>query len=182
MKDVDICDGMYASHWGLTDFYPKSEAALKLLLASGEDFDTDWFGCKKEIRYARIRRDAKMGDDSAIIVDVAAHMDDLWEGNELIYDALWEVSKQEEELPEDIVESIFDVAIDCGIDDRAEETEFLPISATYEDIVAAIGKLESVTERRNEENFARLCDIVRDHVEYMNSGEYRKPESKEESD
>ena len=179
MISVDICDGMYATHWGLTDFYPKSAAALKLLLASGEDFTTGWFGCKKEIRYARIQRDSKMGDDSAIIVDVSSHMDDLWESDDLIYDALWEVSKLEKELPEDIVESIRDAAIDCGIDDRAEETEFLPISASYEDILAAIGKLESVTERRNNENFARLCDIVRDHVEYMNSGEYRKPESKE---
>lgn len=164
MKDVDICMGVYASHWDLIDFYPQSEAALKAALASGEDFTTGWFGCKKEIRYARIQRDSAMGDECGIIVDVAACMDDFYEGDDLIYDAYWEVTGLEEELPEEVIQNIRDIAGECGVDDRAEETEYLPLSASYEDIIGAMARLESVTEMKNKENYARLCEIVKEII------------------
>ena len=98
MKEVDISSGEYASHYSLTDLYPQSEAKLREALASGEDFDTDWFGCKKEIRYARYIREG-----NSITVKVSAQMDDLWESDDLVYDALWEACQTEEELPEDFI-------------------------------------------------------------------------------
>ena len=116
MKNIDICCGEYASKYALTDWYEGSEEILREAMASGDDFDTGWFGCRKEIRYARIVR-----ENGLYTVEVSSHCDDLWDGDDLIYDALWEVSKSEEELPDDIIESIRDTAADCGIDDSADE-------------------------------------------------------------
>ena len=162
MKDIDICYGYYASHWGLTDFYEESNAKLVNVLNSGEDFDTGWFGCKKEINYARICRD---GD--TLIVQVSAHMDDLWEEDDLIYDALWEECHTEEELPECILESIRDEAIDVGIDERSEAEETLPADASFEDILAVIERLEGEAMNSNTEMYKQLRAIVKAHYEYM---------------
>lgn len=178
MERIDICcGGEYASKWALTDWYEESEKILREAIESGEDFDTGYFGCRKEIRYGRIRR-----ENGVISVEVSAHMDDLYDGGELIYDALWEVSKSEEELPDDIIESIRDSAVDCGINDFAAEWEDLPPDATFADVDHLISVLEDSVESQNEENFSRLCDIVKDHVEYMKSDEYRKLNAEEKTE
>lgn len=162
MKEIDICYGMYASKWGLTDFYEESEQKLKDALASGEEFDTGWFGCKKEIRYARIMR-----DDEDITVEVSCHMDDLYESDDLIYDALWEECHTEEELPDDIIDSIRDAACDSNLNDESCVEETLPQDASYEDICECLSRLEDEAERENTEMYNILRAIVKAHVEYM---------------
>lgn len=163
-KDIDICYGMYASKWGLTDFYEESEQKLKDALNSGEDFDTGWFGCKKEIRYARIVR-----EDGEITVEVSCNMDDLYDYDsapDLIYDALWEERHTEEELPDEIIDSIIDEAIDVQIDDHTKVDETLPADASFDDIVAVIGKLEDEAESNNTDMYQRLRVIVAEHYDY----------------
>lgn len=162
MKEIDICYGMYASKWGLTDFYEESEQKLKDALASGEEFDTGWWGCKKEIRYARIVR-----DHEDVTVEVSCHMDDLWEADDLIYDALWEECHTEEELPDEIIDSIRDAAIDDGIEDSTEMSDTLPRDASFDDIVAKIDRLEEWCESKNTEMYGELRAIVKAHYEYM---------------
>ena len=164
MKDIDICYGMYASKWGLTDFYEESEKKLKDALASGEDFDTGWWGCKKEIRYARICR-----ENGAVTVEVSCHMDDLYESDDLIYDALWEECRTEEELPDAIIDSIRDAAIWDGIEDSTEMSDTLPHDASFDDIVAKIDRIEEWAEAKNKEMYGKLRAIVKAHVEYMKS-------------
>lgn len=165
MKTIDIAEhtGEYASKWGLTDFYPEAEADLRKALESGEDFETDWFGCKKEIRYAKIT-----SEQEKITIEVSAHMDDLWEEDDLIYDALWEVSKIEDELPEEIIDSIRDAAI-YDIDDHTNLDVTLPRSATWDEIIKAIENLEYEAEANNHRMYLELCEIVKAHVEYMNT-------------
>ena len=177
MKTIDICRGEYASKWSLTDWYEESEQLLREALDSGEDFDTGWFGCRKEIRYARICR-----EDGQITVEVSSHMDDLFDGDDLIYDALWEVSESEEELPDDIIDSIRETALDCGIDDSADETETLPDTATFEEISELIGKLEVITEAQVNDGYRRLCEIVKAHVEYMKTPEYQNMKGEHNED
>ena len=161
-KEIDICYGMYASKWGLTDFYEESEQKLKDALASGEDFDTGWFGCKKEIRYARICR-----ENGAVNIEVSCHMDDLYESDDLIYDALWEECGTEDELPEEIIDSIRDAAYDSDLNDESGVEETLPQDASYEDICECLSRLENEAERENTEMYNILRDIVKAHVEYM---------------
>lgn len=162
MIDIDISYGTDASKWGLTDFYEESEMKLKEALESGEDFTTGWFGCKKEIRYAKYER---CGDEFTI--SVCCHMDDLWEEDDLIYDALWSACKVEEELPQEIIDSIRDAAIDCGIDDHAELWQIIPSGeATFEKIVEITDSLEQRAEEENDIMFKDLCEKVKGHYEY----------------
>lgn len=155
MKEIDMCSGAYSSNYGLTDLYPESEAKLREAIASGEDFTTEWAGCKQEIRYAKYTRE---GD--CITVEVSAHMDDLWDSDDLIYDALWTACSVEEELPDSVIDSIRE-GLEDEIDDHTDITVELPASATFEEIMKAIGKAETEAERHNTEMFDRLCGIVK---------------------
>lgn len=158
---IELTEGLYAAKWGLSDFYPEAEARLREVLASGEDFYTSW-GCKKEIRYANLHR-----DHGSLFLEVQAYMDDLYESDDLIYDALWQRCHTEEELPEDIIQSIRDAAVDCWLDDNTEACATLPADATFEDICSKLEALEDEAEKGNEGMFEELMDIVEDHVKFM---------------
>lgn len=161
MKRIDIDSGAYAASWGLTDFYKDSEAKLREAFNSNEDFETSW-GCKKEIRYATIKR-----DEDCVFCSVTAEMDDLWQSEDLIYDALWSKCKSEEELSDEIIDSIRDAAIDEGIEEHSTETCVCPRDASFEDVCAAISSLEVEAEKHNDEMFNTLCDIVEAHYNYI---------------
>ena len=159
MKELDL-DGLgYASKWGLTDFYEGRDVVLREAIDSGEDFDTGWFGCKKEIRYARIVR-----EEGELAVYVSAYMDDLWDSEDLIYDALWTACNSEKELSGETIDNIRDWAIDDGIDDVTELSMVLSEGASFEDVVAAVDKLEGEAEENNTDMFDRLCEIVKNFV------------------
>ena len=162
MKQIDIAYGEYASKWCLTDFYEESETKLKQALESNEDFDTGWFGCKKEIRYARYKR-----ENGVFTIEVSCHMDDLYEQPDLIYDALWESCKVEIELPDDIIDSILDACVCYEIEDSITLMEELSGNATFDEIVEKTDELESEAEKANHSMFERLCAIVKDHYIYM---------------
>lgn len=160
MNRIDICRGEYAAHWSLTDLYDYSREKLQAALASGEDFDTGWWGCKKEIRYARICRD---GGEIRILV--SCHMDDLWDGDALIYDALWEECGAEEQLPDELIDTVRSFAIDCGIDEQTELSEVLPTSAGFDELVKVIDRLEDEAEAHNTEMYNELRAVVRGEYE-----------------
>ena len=167
MKDIEFPNGgIYASKWGLTDFYEGNDDVLRKAIESGEDFDTGEFGCKKEIRYARVHRER-----GEFEVEVTAYMDDLWDDGDLIYDALWTVAKSQEELPEDIIDSIREAAIDSGVDDHTYCNRYLPADATYETVVETIGELENEAEQTNEELYRILCGIVEEHLKFTKERE-----------
>ena len=167
MKNIEFPNGgIYASKWGLTDFYDGNDDVLRKAIESGEDFDTGEFGCKKEIRYARVHRER-----GELEVEVTAYMDDLWDEGDLIYDALWTVAKSSDELPEDIIDSIRDAAIDSGVDDHTYCNRYLPLDASYETVVDTISELEDEAEQTNEELYRVLCGIVEDHVKFMKERE-----------
>jgi hypothetical protein len=43
--------------WGVSDFYEEAQESLLQALRSGEDFDTGWYGVKKEIQSGRVFRE-----------------------------------------------------------------------------------------------------------------------------
>lgn len=162
-KSIDIDYGIYAAKWSLTDFYEESKDKLISAIASGKPFETSW-GCSKEIRYAAI---LKRNTDCIITVD--CHMDDLWESDDLIYDALWERCQAEEELPEDILESIREEAADRGLNDTAIAQRVLPANATFEDICNAITEMEDECEAQNSSMFNTLKDIVEEQYKFIHA-------------
>ncbi len=155
MKDIELTDGCYAARWGLTDFYKESEQRLRDALASGEDFHSS-YGCKKEIDQCEIERDA-----DGIAVTVTAHMDDLWEAEDLIYDALWErLHIEGYEFSDELIDEIRRMASDDGIDDYSQTSETLPANTTFEQLCETISALESKADSDNKQMFDSLCDIV----------------------
>ena len=162
MKTIALTDGDYASKWGLSDFYPESKKRLTEALRSDGEFTTGWFGCRKEIEYAKIER---LG--GKLIVNVACHMDDLFDSADLIYDALWTVSGREFELSDDIVDSIRDWAIDSGIEDCTVLFEELPPDASVDDVVPCLDRLSQKANANNDEMYHELCQCVELHVDQM---------------
>lgn len=79
MKEISINSGEYSSKLGLTDLYPESETKLREAFASAEDFTTGWTGCRKETQHVNYTR-----EEASITIEVSAHMDDLWESDDLI--------------------------------------------------------------------------------------------------
>ena len=157
-KNITITDGCYAAQWSLTDFYTDSEQKLMEALASGEDFCTSW-GCKKEIDYAAIAR-----TNGSTYINVTCYMDDLNESDDLIYDALYEVFQKEDELPEELIESIRDQALWSDISSSVDFDDNLPGDASFADIVEAINRLEEAAHEALHEMFNYLCDITK--IEY----------------
>lgn len=158
MRHLDLDGGSYASKWGITDFYEDIEALLREAVESGEDFDTGWFGCKKEIRYAMYTKNR-----DGFFITVSAHMDDLYDGEELIYDALYEVSDAIV-VTDDMINEIRELAMEVGIDDVSYADVRLPRDASYDDIIRATQEAEDEVEARNKDMFDRLCMIVKDCV------------------
>lgn len=161
MKEIDISYGEYASKWGLTDFYPGSLDKLTSAIESGEDFTTGWFGCKKEIRYGKYTK-----EDGEFRIEVDCHMDDLWESDDLIYDALWTACKMEIELPNEVIESIREGAE--FLDDHTKLESVLSYDATIDDVIKETDALESRCEAANEAMYDELCQMVKAYVEYFN--------------
>ena len=160
MDRIDISASCYAACWGLTDFYPESKKKLEEALASGSDFETEWFGCKKEIRSARYRR-----SEGKFYIEVSEQMDDLFEQNDLIYDALCEIGHEGCELSEDTINKIRDAAIDSGLGDHTDLTRIIPAEeATYETIIKITEELEQEANDANDAMFRELCDIVSSYV------------------
>ena len=164
IKTIEITDGDYAAHWGLTDLYEDSKARLIEALNYDGEFTTGWFGCKKEIEYAKVER---LG--GKLIVNVACHMDDLFDSDDLIYDALWTVTGKEYELPEDIIDSIRDYVVDNGIEDCTVLFEQLRPDASFDNVVSCICRLADKANANNGRMYKELCNCVRDHVEWLES-------------
>lgn len=158
---VDISEGgTYCSHWGLTDLYERCEKNLRDMLDTGVDFRTEWCGSKKELLSARYRR-----QNGSIWVDVNQWLDDLWEEHDLVYDAVWERFKREDiEIPEELMVRILDVAIKRDIDDAIVISEELGADASFEDCMAAVGRLQNATDEELTKMYETLCNIVEDAV------------------
>ena len=163
MKTIDIDYVEDAAKWGLTDFYPESEKKFRNAVLSGDDFSIS-YECKKEIRYASVIR-----ENDAVTVTVTSCMDDLLDGYDLIYDALWSRCHSEDELPDEILEDIREEALDCWLSDESTAVRVLPVSASFEDICTTISELENESEEQNNIMFNILCDIVEAYYKLVSS-------------
>ena len=158
VPDYDICNGRaYGSHYGLTDLYSDFEDNLRTLLESEEDFHTSW-GAKKEIWYASVMR-----AEGKLHLSARAEIDDLWKSEDIIYNALAEVTDSEcEELDDETIEWIRDAAYECGCDDQATVEIEIDDTADYDLVMK---HLDNLIDRANEETdrmYKMLCEIVKE--------------------
>ena len=162
MLVVDITNGGFnCSHWGLTDLYEECEKGLRELLDSGNDFITTWCGSKKEIISAQYSR-----YDGHVHVEVCQSVDDLWDGEDLIYDALSSIGREDIELPDEVIDSIRDAAFVCGIDDNDTECVTLPADDYIGD--AGQAHVDWAAENWEEQLFADMLKALSMYVSEVN--------------
>lgn len=164
MNRIRLTDGEYASQWGLTDLYPECEAKLRALLESGEDFETDWCGSKKELLSAQYERYR-----GKLYVTIQAWMDSLSDGD-LIYDAAYDKFGSEDVLTDDLLDEIYDYVIDSGIcSDSVYVDDALDASASYEDLMTTVDRLSNEAEEELDRMYQALCDTVEAYVNHARS-------------
>lgn len=166
IKVVNITNGIYASKWGVADFYSEAEQNLRNLLASGEDFETEWCDCQKEPESVKFIR-----EDDRIKVIVSVSIDDLWEQNDLICDAFYEVFHKEDDTllcNDEFMDAVRDSAMDCGIDDHATSSMSIPADSTYEQVISCVSRCASRARIETDRYFGVLCDIVAELADIMN--------------
>ena len=155
VPSYEINDGAYGSNWGLTDLYPESEKNLKSLLVSSENFRATW-GSKHELLSAVVMR-----IDGTFTVNVSAWMDDLWDSDDLIYDALYQSCGDENMvLSDETIEEIRGCLSD-ECDDHAGES-FFGTCNSYEELMNIINNLATYAEARLDAYFSELVSVVRE--------------------
>ena len=178
INTYDISEGgVYCSHWGLVDLYPQCEKNLRELLDLGKDFRTKWCGSKKELLSARYSR---IG--STFLVEVEAWMDDLWDGDALIYDAIYDVLHDEEKYPmplsaqerlravendgdDEFIDGLRDMSY--GIeDDVVVEKSFPAVDAHYDTIMDVVSKLEDEADDVLKKYYEQICWNVVYYAQY----------------
>jgi len=134
--------------WGLCDMR-NGEDILREAIASGDRFTTGWHGWKKELQSMCVER-----TEDEVIVSVSACMDDL-DDYAIISDCL--TSEEARKITEEQYEAIYDALMEC-MEFRTEEedSEKLPVTATYEEIIAKAEECMDYCERCLKESF-HLC-------------------------
>lgn len=128
-----------------------------------------------------------------ILVEVSQYIDDLWEEEALIYDALWSVQHDDErELPpewqgrlqmsDEQTEYIRSLACDIGIDDHAEASAYLPGNASYEEVMEAVERLEGETDEVTTEYYKTLQGIVVDSMMLFSPPDQENSSTTDEDD
>jgi len=171
LNNIETPSGIYASHWGLSDLYDSAAALLKALIESGKDFSTDWWGAKKEIVYAKYT-----GTGDELTIEVAEHMDDLWESDDLIEDALYELEhkgliQKGTELSEEDYDYIRDVLLWSDIDDKATAERTINRDTPFEKILETADEIWDEAHKINHDNYEYIQGTV---LEYITS--YKKEE------
>jgi len=137
--------GWDGAKWGTSDFYEDFEIALQKSIDSGEDFDTGWWGVKKEIQTFRIARNVDSLLDAVMVqVSVSDDFDTEGFGETTVYPL--DLPKETKLI--DAIKKALDAALDeaeenrkmnqvyegftVGRDGQWEETFILQLDGEYE--------------------------------------------------
>ena len=126
---VSLCKGDACRH-SLTDICREAENSLRELLESGRPFSTNTCSCSKEPRSFRIMSDGLR----RINVRTYAAIDEI---PDIIHNAAGNISEKDERIIADMLYK------DEEFRTEVTTCRELPITATCEDIVAAIDEMES---------------------------------------
>lgn len=140
--------------WGITgypyDLYEDVEQELREAIESGEPFDTDWHGFKKELDSMRIYRE----NNGEIVVEVSAYMDSVYEDAMLIYDCL--TPEEEKLLTDTMIDEILDKLPWGEFVEEIEDSDILPPDSTIEDVMKKANELINECNDRLLESY-KIC-------------------------
>jgi len=167
--------GEYGAHWGLTNFYDEDEKNLREVFESGDDFQFS-YGCKKEIRYAIIEREAGITTVSCrACIDELMDMVDtlLWEVTDKQYSGGWEAATAlikkatgKDEVTDAEIYKFMDEVSDWVI--YTYEEDFTSMekleNCTYYQLIEAISINEDEAEKMAHECYKVMIEIVKENL------------------
>lgn len=162
-----LTSGLDACKWGVSDLYEEAEKNLRELLTYSGEFRTEWCSCKKEEYAFRL-----WFHDDYIHVAVSNCMDDLYDGYDLIDDALWDLGKQDVELSDDDVDRIRELCMFSDVDTEVTDDENIKRDSTYEEIMETLERLADETDKWLEDYYETVKNIISYYLE--NEREERK--------
>lgn len=150
--------------WGITgdasDLYADSRKELEDALNSGEDFDTDWHGFKKELESMRVSR-----KNGRITVEVSAEMDSLWESGDLVWDCV--TDEEADRITDDIVDAVREELMWSDFREESSDMEVLPTDASIDDIMRSAKYMIDLCNQELHDSFLMCMDatltILYDH-------------------
>lgn len=162
-----LTSGLDACKWGVSDLYEEAEKNLRELLTYSGEFRTEWCSCKKEEYGFRL-----WFNDDYIHVTVNNCMDDLYDGWDLIDDALWDLGKKDVELSDDDADRIRELCMFSDVDTEVTDGENIKRDSTYEEIMETLEHLADETDKRLKECYETVKNIISYYLE--NEKEDRK--------
>ena len=143
--------------WGITgdasDLYADSGKELEDALNSGEDFDTDWHGFKKELESMRVSR-----KNGRIIVEVYAETDSIYEDSALIFDCV--TDEEAERITEEMIDAIREELNWTDYREGSEEMEWLPTDASLDDIMRSAREMIDICNQELHDSFLMCMDAT----------------------
>ena len=152
--------------WGVGDFYEDHENELRTALASGKPFSTGWHGWRKTEYTLSISR----GDDVTML-DVWDCMDEAFTQEDLFTDFL--TSEETEMLTDEKLKEIREYLMMGDFCEETGDTGYLPLTATFDEIMAKASEMIEGCEKRLNESFGE-CIATTLYVLYGNSEETMK--------
>lgn len=176
--------GSYATHWGISDFSDRHEAAFRSALSSGEPFTTGEFGSKKEILWATV-----LFDGSAFYLEVRAKMDEtrslidtaIWDalGKNNFAGSGWDAIEKKYGLSEDLIDKLFEKIESYSCDPFGENlaptnseegnssTSYgeLPVGSTFEQICDKLDELASKSRKELKDQYESLVQYMKDGLD-----------------
>lgn len=152
--------------WGIGDFYEDHEEELRKAIESGKPFSTGWHGWRETEYTLSISR----GDD-ATVLDVWDCMDEAFQQTALFCDFL--TSEETEMLTEEKLEEIRDYLMMGDFVEETGDTEYLPVTATFDEVMEKASEMIQGCENRLNESFGE-CIAVTLYFLYGESDETMK--------
>lgn len=143
--------------WGITgdasDLYANSRKELEDALNSGEDFDTDWHGFKKELESMRVSR-----KNGRITVEVSAEMDSLYEDPDLIFDCV--TDEEAERITGEMIDAIREELEWTDFRETSSDMDVLPADASIDDIMKSAKHMIDLCNQELHDSFLMCMDAT----------------------
>lgn len=160
VKEIDLnIGGDSCSKYGVSDFYEESEAILAKALAGAEDFTAFGSSRKEPLSCSITRRD---GEIECLVYQ---YMD---EDDALVEDAFFHL-QLDGSLLDDVIEGVLKIMEESSeFSNEADAYRKLPVTATVDEIKAALSSAQDETEGVLQQNFEFVCSAL---LKVLGSGE-----------
>lgn len=139
--------------WGIGDFYEDHENELRTAIESGKPFNTGWHGWRETEYTLSISR-----GENQVMLDAYDCMDSALEQADLFCDFL--TSEESEMLTDEKLEEIRDYLIEGDFREETSDVTYLPVNATFDEIMEKASELIKGCKNRLSESFGECIAVT----------------------